>query len=302
MGARPETKSTQAGWLAMLLGATGIGLAPLFVRWSEVGPSATAAFRVALAMPILWLWVAAEQGSGRSWRDPVRRADRLWLAMAGVCFAADLGLWHWSLRFTSVANSTLIINFTPVLVALGAWRLWGERLAARFWFGMGVAFGGLVLLLANSVDLGRQQVRGDMLALATTLFYGAYLLLVKRLRRSYSTAVVMAWSSVAMVPIAFLLAWAAGETLWPQSRSGWLMLLALALVSQAGGQALIAFGLGRLPASASSVTLLWQPVVAALAAWVFLGEPLSWRQAAGAVGVLLGIAVVSLGSGSGGKV
>lgn len=309
---------THAGLIALLLGATGIGFAPILVRWSEVGPSATAAFRVLLAMPLLWLWVVMEQRSSRARRKAevprtstsgseaalattlssdiagrMRRADLLCLAAAGACFAADLGLWHWSLQLTSVANSTLLINLTPVLVAVAAWKLWGERLPVRLWLGLAAAFGGIVLLLANSIDLGRAHVRGDGLALVTTVFYAAYLLFVKQLRRTHSTAVVMAWSSVAMVPVAFLFAWAAGETLWPNSASGWSVLLVLALVSQAGGQVLIAFGLGRLPASVSSVTLLWQPVVAALAAWVLLGEMLTTRQGAGALAVLVGIALAT---------
>jgi hypothetical protein len=53
---------------ALLAGATCIALSPIFVRVSEAGPTATAFWRVALAVPVLWLpgpaWACA--GSGRS--------------------------------------------------------------------------------------------------------------------------------------------------------------------------------------------------------------------------------------------
>jgi len=141
--------------------------------------------------------------------------------------------------------------------------------------------------------LGPFNLRGDVLALLTTGFYAGYLLAVKRLRRSHSTAAVMAWSGMAMWPTAFGLALLGGEKLWPEAWRGWAVLLAMALVSHVGGQVLIAYGLGHLPASFSSVGLLWQPVVAALAAWICLSEPLSALQIGGGAGVLLGIALAT---------
>ncbi len=67
------------------------------------------------------------------------------------------------------------------------------------------------------------------------------------------------------------------------------MLAALALVSQIGGQGLITFALARLPAAYSSVTLLAQPVMAAVFAWVLLQEALGLWQAVGGCVALLGI-------------
>jgi drug/metabolite transporter (DMT)-like permease len=64
-------------------------------------------------------------------------------------------------------------------------------------------------------------------------------------------------------------------------------------VSHVGGQTLIAFALGHLPASFSSVSLLWQPVVAALLAWGLLREPLTWLQGVGGAITLAGIGVAS---------
>jgi drug/metabolite transporter (DMT)-like permease len=84
-----------------------------------------------------------------------------------------------------------------------------------------------------------------------------------------------------------------GEGLIPITATGWGIVLALALISQVGGQGLIAYAFAHLPASFSSVSLLVQPVVAALlAAWI-LGEGLHPLQVAGGVGVLAGIAVAS---------
>ena len=57
----------------------------------------------------------------------------------------------------------------------------------------------------------------------------------------------------------------------------------------AGGQGLIAFSLAWLPATFSPLTLLIQPVVAAVLAWMILGERLSGLQLVGGAIVIAGI-------------
>ena len=78
----------------------------------------------------------------------------------------------------------------------------------------------------------------------------------------------------------------------PLTGGGWGKLIGLALVSQVVGQSLIAYAMAHLPATFSSVGLLFQPVMAALFAWILLGETLGWIAIAGAMTVLIGIRIV----------
>jgi drug/metabolite transporter (DMT)-like permease len=82
----------------------------------------------------------------------------------------------------------------------------------------------------------------------------------------------------------------------PAHATGWRVIFALALVSQVGGQSLIAYAFAHLPASFSSLSLLLQPAVAALLAWMILGEGLSLPQALGGIVILGGIAAASRAS------
>jgi len=88
------------------------------------------------------------------------------------------------------------------------------------------------------------------------------------------------------LPLALL----SGENLVPATTRGWLVLSGLAFVSHAAGQGLIAYALAHLPAAFGAVSLLWQPVAAALFAFLILDEPLGAWQLAGAALVLSGIA------------
>src|SRR5437667_4618764 len=142
---------------ALLLGATCIALSPIFVRVSEAGPTATAFWRVALAVPPLWLLHALR-------REAAPRAyPAKWplLLAAGFAFAGDLGFWHWSIQFTSVANSTLLANLASLFVTLAAWILWRQRPSALFVAGLAAALAGVGLLVHTSLQFSASALLGD---------------------------------------------------------------------------------------------------------------------------------------------
>lgn len=273
---------------ALLLGATAIGLAPIFVRLSELGPVATAFHRMFLALPALGLWWWLEQRGARATPVPGRAR---WLVAAGLFFAADLAVWHWSIRITTVANATLLANFAPVFVAVAGVWLFGERIGQRFVGGLVLALGGAVILTSQNLAFHPERVVGDALGLLTAVFYAGYIVSVARLRSVASTATIMFLSSAvcaaALLPVALL----SGENLVTGDWRGWSVLFALALVSHVAGQGLIAWALAHLGAPFGSVSLLWQPVAAALLAWALFGEALGHVQIAGGALVLAGILV-----------
>src|ERR1700694_1935653 len=107
---------SRAAFLCLLAGGCCIAFAPIFVRLSDTGPVASAFWRTALAAPLLWLWLftrpsspPSPQGQGEISPPPLGEGwegGRHWpaLVLAGLFFACDLGVWHWSIVWTSVAN------------------------------------------------------------------------------------------------------------------------------------------------------------------------------------------------------
>jgi drug/metabolite transporter (DMT)-like permease len=263
------------------------------VRVSEAGPTATAFWRVALAVPALWALY---------WAKPAARARRYsgkWplLLGAGFAFAGDLGFWHTSIKFTSVANSTLLANLASIFVTLAAWIFLRQRPTRAFLTGLGAALTGMTLLVHSSLEFSPTGLAGDALGVVTAIFYAAYILAVKGLRdRGETTLHLMAVTSTVTAALLLPVALATGERMLPASDSGWWILLGLALLSHAAGQGLIAYALAHLPAAFSSVSLLFQPVMAALFAWGLLAEPLAALQVTGGLIVLLGIYLARRGS------
>jgi drug/metabolite transporter (DMT)-like permease len=275
----------------LLIGATCIALSPIFVRLSEAGPTATAFWRVALAVPPLWLFCfmgAARRSYPGKW--PL-------LLAAGFAFAGDLAFWHTSIKLTSVANSTLLANLASLFVTLAAWIFLRQRPSRVFLAGLGAALFGVTLLVHTSLEFSPTGLKGDALGVVTAMFYAGYILAVKGLRDRGETALyLMAVTSTLSAALLLPAAIATGEPFFPATVSGWITLLGLALVSHALGQGLIAYALAHLPAAFSSVSLLFQPVMAALFAWLLLAEPLVALQVAGGLIVLLGIWLARRGS------
>ncbi len=283
--------------VALLAGAAVIGFAPIFVRICELGPTATAMWRLVLAVPFLWTWMRLESQGNARYRRPATRRDYWSLILAGLFFAGDIAIWHWSIQRTSVANATLLVNLAPVFVALASFILFKERFRYAFLAGLTLAIVGSFALMARNLEVGGVRLTGDVLALVAALFYAGYIVSVGRLRASFSTATVMTWTAVTsalvLVPMTIL----SGEAMWPASLYGWGVLLALALLSHVTGQGLIAFGLAHLPAAFGAVSLLVQPITAAILAWVLFGERLGPVEIAGAALVLAGIATARRGVG-----
>jgi drug/metabolite transporter (DMT)-like permease len=286
-----------AAFLVLLLGGVCIGFAPVLVRVADVGPVASAFWRMGIAAPLMWIlaWsrqrapdatqVVSAASTGTHWHWAV--------LLSGVFFAADLGVWHFSIGRTTVANATLLANCAPLFVTLYGLLVYRQRPAPLFLVGLLLAMAGAVTLVGPNFRLGGGHLRGDALAVLAAVFYTGYMLAIKRARDDFGTLRLMAWSTsisaAVLLPIALLLANALAQDFWPTTMHGWWVVVALALVTQVAGQTCIAYALAHLPVALSTTGLLIQPVTAAAAAWLIFGERLGAMQLVGAMVLLLGI-------------
>lgn len=253
---------------------------------------ATAFWRVSLALlPFFLISRVMRQGDER----PSRLKDYLFLLLPGVFLATDLAAWHLSLHMTSVANATLLANLAPVFVTLGSWLIFRTRITPVFLTGLALALAGVVVLKGGPAAIGGGQLAGDATAIVAAVFYACYMLSLGHVRARFSTLRIMVWTTfsaaLCMLPLAFFFEGAMA----PATLFGWAMLIGLAFISHVGGQGLVTYALAYLPTAFSSLTLLLQPVVAAILAWVLLAEPVGVLQAVGGAIVLLGILIARRG-------
>ncbi len=278
--------------LGALTGAALIGLAPIAIKVSEVGPHATNLWRFLFALPILAVWAGLAR--------PIPTPAQTGLLLAGgVLFGLEISLWAAALGLTTVANATLLVNLTPVFAAGLGWLLLKERLSRPVLTGGAVALAGAVILALARAQSGAGPSTqaplgwlGDSLAFGGALLYAGYLMIVRVLGKSVSVGAVMFWATLAAAGVSAAASVMLGEVMLPQSVMGWALLLGLGVLVQVGGQGLIAYGVGRVPLVISTVLLWMQPLVAAALSWIMFGEALGPWAFLGAALILAGIYLV----------
>jgi drug/metabolite transporter (DMT)-like permease len=272
---------------ALLIGSSALAFGPWLVRLSGVGPVAAGVWRLALALPFLFV-IAGMTGQPVHW--PGRKLA-LVVALAAFFFAADLAAWHTGIHMTKLGNATLFGNTSSLIFAL--WGLWLARrkpsmpqAAALILAALGAA-----MLMGSSAELSARNLNGDLLALLAGLLYTGYLIAVQRARRSLAPLpmlfIASLFGAVMLLPFSLLF----GERIIP---ADWTFVAILALSSQVIGQGLLVYAIGALSPLVVGLTLLTQPAISALVGWLVYGELLSPLDWIGAVAIAAALVLVRL--------
>ena len=286
----PGVASGRAGALAALIGgALAMGVSPLFVRLASdagVGPFASAFWRVALALPVLYGWALLEERSAGAGARPTFTKAAV---VSGLLFAGDLLFWHLAILKTTIANATFFATTAPIWVVLFSWLALKQKIRREIVVGIAICTLGGVALIGNSLQVDPAKLRGDLMGLATAVFFGLYFIAVQAARKHAGAArVTFALSCVTSV-ILLAAALLSGDALWPATMGGLAALFAMSWLSHAGGQGLLSVALGRLPAVFSSLVIFLEAIAAAIVAWIALGEALTLVQSLGGALILIGI-------------
>ena len=150
---------------------------------------------------------------------------------------------------------------------------------------------GVVVFVLGSSTTPAWSLRGDLLAVASLLVWTAYFVMSKQVRRRVlaveymSTVTVVA--AVVVTPVALL----SGHSLGGLSRYDWAMLLLFLAAAQVG-HVVLAWAHEHVDVTLSSMLILAQPVLSAIAALVVLGEPITALEVVGGAIAIGAMAVV----------
>jgi drug/metabolite transporter (DMT)-like permease len=268
---------------AVAVGVLAVSAAAIFIRLAETPALAVALWRNALGVLVL-LPIAFYR------RDGFPQGRGLLVGVAsGVALGAHFGFWISSLDYTSVAASVVLVCTQPVFVAILAYLVFGERTSSLSLFGILVALAGTVVI-ASDGSVGAATFFGNMLAVIGAITVAIYVLIGRSLRTTgvgvlpYSI-VVYASATATLAPAALY----AGAPLWGYSGETWFWLFALTLGPQILGHTVLNWALRYVQASIISGTILAEPVVSALLAWMVLSERPGFATILGGAVVLLGL-------------
>lgn len=273
------------------LGAALISFSGVWVRLADVEAVRSAFLRGAYALPVLAVLVAVRARSD----SDAHRWFRPLAFLAGLFLGLDLITWHASMGIIGAGLGTVLPNLQVVFVGLIGVAVFHERPARTFWLALPVVLTGIWLLavVGRPVTVDGPVAAGVALGVLTAVLYSIALVMLRlsRSRSGSSSAAGVLWSltlgATATTGIAAVIEGAAGPAGWPAD--GYLVLLAIG--SQVLGWLLLTTSIHRLPAAATSVALLLQPVLALVWGGLLLAEPVGLPQAGGAAVVLVGVAL-----------
>jgi drug/metabolite transporter (DMT)-like permease len=190
------------------------------------------------------------------------------------------------------------VALSPIVTAILAWRLLGERLAGRV-AGIAIAFAGTLLVVGGGHSplavLGLPTTRGDALTLASTVSWALYTIYGRRFVTGYPAAVAMV-HLLAVSVVVFLpgfVARAGWQELATLSPGGWLCVLFLGLGCSGIAFTLWYAALEAMDASQVAAFIYVEPLVAQGLARLMLGEPLHPATLFGGAAILTGVYLVS---------
>lgn len=210
---------------------------------------------------------------------------------AGVLLAAHFVCFFIAMRWTSVAAGTALTATQPVFAALIA-RHRGHIVPARAWWGMAVAFVGVVIIGGVDYSLSTRALLGDAIAIAGGAFAAAYVSVTAVARRHVSTSVhtTICYATCAVIMAA--LAVPMGIPLGGYVGREWLIIAGLIIGPQLLGHSVFNLVLKTTSATVVSMIVLFETPVAAVIAAAWLGQVPSLSIYPASIILLVGSALV----------
>ncbi|MGQ9823958.1 MAG: DMT family transporter [Desulfotomaculales bacterium] len=274
-------------YLVVGLGIAGISFGSLFTRLAAAPPLAIAFYRMFFTTLLLAPFALSRQG--RAELAGLSRAEIFSAVGSGFFLALHFFAWIYSLDYTSVASSTVLVTMQPLFVVSGSWLFLREKVPAKSLpYGL-LAILGSVVIGFSDFRVGGLALAGDLLAFSGALFIAGYVIIGRRLRQRLSLFpyIFLVYGVSALLLLGF--SRLAGTPLFPYPLSTWVCFLALAVVPTIFGHTLFNWALGYLKAAVVSVAFLGEPVGATILALLFLGEVPVLLQVAGGAAILVGV-------------
>ncbi len=282
-----KTESRHYGpYAALVMSVIAVSFASLFVRLTTAPPAITAMYRMVITAVILAPLVRKTLWSSLR-ALPFRQ--KLGLFLSGFFLALHFLFWMTSVFYTSIASATLLLAFQPIFALIFERIFFHYRIKPTLWVYVVMAIFGTAIIGLHDLRLGNTALLGDLLSLVSAGASALYMVTGSGLRKHLSAneynVSVFFLAAIAL----FVYSLCKGYSFLGLSRQDISMTLLLVLVPTLFGHAVFNALLKHLKASTISMSIIGEPIVATLLAYVFLHQSLSLGWFFGAAVLLLSI-------------
>ena len=209
--------------------------------------------------------------------------------VSGALLAVHWVMWFESLRYTSVASSTVLVSLQPLFSILWGWLLLQETVSRQGMAGVFLAIAGSVIIGWGDFRVSGAAFWGDVLSFASAGVISLHFLVGQILRKELDvlpyTTVCYSASTLCLAVYALV----TGQCFTGYSLQTWGCFLGLALFATVGGQCVFNLLLKYLPATAVTMGILGEPVGTIILAFLIFGEGIVLQQGLGMLCILGGL-------------
>ncbi|MGA8943665.1 MAG: DMT family transporter [Thermoactinomyces sp.] len=262
-----------------------ISFASIFVKWSDAPATVSSMYRMYFAsillLPVVWM-------KKREFGE-ISRNEWIYLSVAGLFLALHFALWFGSLKLTTVASSTIILSFQPIIALLGGYLIYKERTGMSALITIGISIMGVVLIGWGDFGPGNQAaIIGDLLSFSSVIAVVCYLLIgqnrVKKISHWIYSFCVFLVAGLALN----IYNLARGVPIVGYNAREWTIFLLLAIFPTIA-HVIFNWLLNYVNTTTISMSILGEPVGATFLSVILLGERVTVLQMVGGFFVLLGV-------------
>ncbi|MQG84324.1 MAG: DMT family transporter [SAR202 cluster bacterium] len=210
------------------------------------------------------------------------------IIISSLGLAMHFWFWVWSLSFTSVASSVLLVTTNPFIVLLFSWIIWSHPIRLKMIIGMFIGLiGGSIIIFGDSHNTN--NITGDLLALLGSLCIVPYVLCGRSLRKDMHILTYNLYVYGLATIFLFILIILFQIELFNLSLYTYFMLFLVALIPQVIGHSLLNWVLGYASAVLVTISVMAEPIIATILAGIILDEIPSLYWYLGGFLILLGI-------------
>lgn len=263
------------------------GTGPVLARSTETTGVILSFWRLWFGFGIFVIGLLVHRASGR----PIGTKRGLrWAMGAGALFSLNQVLFFSAIKRTSVVDASLMSTLSPILVAVVAIPMFGERPGPTFRVWSIVAMGGAAFVILGGSSGPTGDLLGMLMAMGSAMCFACFFLISKYSRGDLAVVtfltVVMGTAAVLVSLFTLALGLEPGGVgtgdLWRA--------VAMAIVPGTLGHVVMTWPLGYVPANVPPLMRLAGPVVSGTLAWVFLGEGITWIHLVGGAIITVGLA------------
>lgn len=273
-------------YILIAIGVFSVSMSAIFVKLATADAGVIAFYRMLFSVLLMAPFFLVKY---RHELTTLSKKDWLFSGIAGVFLAFHFILWFESLNYTSVASSTVLVTMQPLFAFIGTYLFFKEKITLQTFIAGLIAICGSFLIGWGDFQVSGSALYGDILALIACALITGYLLFGQDVRQRVSlmtyTMIVYSASTITL----FFYIVGKGESFGPYSAENWLWFLLLAIVPNLLGHTLFNWAIAYVSTNVISIAILFEPIGAAILAYIILNEGISWLQLLGGIVILLGI-------------